>query len=189
MGILAIRILLIPRNFFKLAFVFFLLLEGCTTWKINLNPSGDYNTAIKNAVIDFSNSSSLYKENNSFSVRIKDVEPEIIGVSILGNVNKFIITEDGKTSRLPNQYIEYKGKLFYWYDEKSASNDNITSKLNEYNLIDSVKSIAMAKIIIDDGKKGMDYYFCKGNLLKYKKIKTNHAMGNYDPPEVDCKQQ
>jgi hypothetical protein len=175
------------KNFLQIVFIILLLLQGCATWKTSLSPQGDYDSAIKNAISDFSNTTSLFREDRTFSVGIKNLNNGIIGISILGNVNKFIITEDGKSSRLPTKYLEYKGKLFYWYDESYPLNKDIIDKLDKCNLIDSVKSIAFAKLINDDAKKGMDYYFCKNNLLKYKKIKTNQAIGYYEPPKLDCK--
>ena len=63
----------------------------------------------------------------------------------------------------------------------------LINKLNQYNLIDSIPSFAFAELINDDAKKGVDYFFCKKNLKKYKKVKTTKVLGRYAPPKMNCK--
>ena len=160
--------------------------SSCNSWKSTIKSDGGYEIAITNAIIDFSHKSSLAKNNSTFVVDIKEINDETIWVGLLGSVGKFIITKDGKRSRLPNRYLEYEKKLFYWNDKNFESNEKIIYKLNDYNLIDSVATVAHAEFIIDDAKKGAQYYFCKRNLKNYKKVITNKEMGDYKVPKLNC---
>ena len=175
------------KTYIRFILIFLLVFQGCAAWKAGLNNNGDYNSAIHNAILDFSNTTSLYKQDSTFSVDFKEFNNEVIGVSIMGTINKFIVTEEGKSSRLPNRCLKHDGKLFYWYDENHSLDKKVINQLDSYNLIDSVKTIAFAEFINNDAKKGVDYYFCRENLLKYKKIKTNKAMGYYELPKLNCK--
>ncbi len=38
----------------------------------------------------------------------------------------------------------------------------------------------------DDNQKGVDYYFRKNDVSKYKRIITNIGMGYYEPPRLKC---
>lgn len=160
--------------------------SSCNSWKSTIKSDGGYEIAITNAIIDFSHKNSLAKNDSAFAVDIKEINDEIICVGLLGSVGKFIITKDGKTSRLPNRYLEYEKKLFYWNDKNFESNEEIIYKLNDYNLIDSVETVAHAEFIIDDAKKGAQYYFCKRNLKNYKKVTINKGMGDYKVPKLNC---
>ena len=112
------------NNIFRLLLVMFLSCQSCTTWKLNLNSLGKNDTAIENAILDFSSTSSLAKQDSTFSVLVKELNSDIVGVSILGTINNLIVTEDGKSSEMPTRYIECDSKLFYWYDESYPLNDS-----------------------------------------------------------------
>ncbi len=187
MNLLTIQIGRIMKSYLYFIFVIILLLPSCATWKTGISSQGDYETAIKNAVIDFSNTTSVFKQDSTFAVDFKEFDSEIIGVSLLGTVGKFIVVADGKTSRLPTRYLEYNGKLFYWYDEKYSLKEDVINKLDEYSLIDSVKTIAQAVFVHDDAKKGVNYYFCKKKLSSYKKIVTTKALEYCKIPKLHCR--
>jgi len=174
------------KNYPQLLVILLLGFQGCAPWKAGLITHGTYDIAIKNAVLDFSNTTSLVRQDSTFSVDFKDFDSGIIGVSLLGTIGKFIVTADGKTSRLPTRYLEYNGKLFYWYDAKYSLEKDVITKLNEYSLIDSVETIAQAVFVHDDAKKGVNYYFCKKNLSNYKKIITTKALEYCELPKLNC---
>ena len=171
----------------KLSFFLFYLFVSCASWRSGISLNGNYETGIMNAIIDFSNTTALVKYDSTFLVEFKNIDSKLLGVSLCGTVGKLVVTDDGKSSRIPTRYLEYHGKLFYWYDEKYSLDNNIINKLSEYNLIDSVETVAQAKFVIDDAKQCMDYYFCKKNLSKYKKVKNNKALGYYKFPRLNCK--
>lgn len=177
-------------NKIKILIVLIVALQGCATWKLSLRNDGDYNVAIQNAIIDRIHSNDiLLKDDSVFSVGFQKLEGGLIGVSIFGVVDEFLVTEDKKTDStiFPTRYYEHSGKLFYWKDPSVELSGEILMKLDQYNQIDSLPSIAFAELVIDDGKKGILYYFCENNLLKYKKVKTNIAKGWYDDlPTLKC---
>lgn len=171
--------------------LFVIALSGCASWKSSLRSKGDYNAAIQNAIIDMIHSNDRYiKEDSVFSVGFKNLEGGLVGVSIFGVVDEFLVTEDKETdsTMFPTKYYEYSNKLFYWKDPNVELTSEILRKLDQYNQIDSLPSIAYAELVIDDGKKGILYYFCQNNLLKYKKIKTDVRSSWYDElPNQNCK--
>lgn len=173
------------NNILRLLLIVFFY-QGCTTWRQNLNSHGNTNIAIENAVLDFYNTSPLINQDNTFSVRVKELSLDIIGVNIMGTINNFIVTADGKSSEMPTRYIELGGNLFYWHDDGYFLNDSTINKLNQYKLIDSIPSFAMVELINDDSKKGIDYFFCKKNLNKYKKVKTTRILGRYAFTKLKC---
>jgi hypothetical protein len=174
------------KNYLPLLVILLLSLQGCAPWKTGLINHGNYDIAIKNAVLDFSNTTTLVRQDSAFSVDFKDFDSGIIGVSILGTIGKFIVIADDKSSRLPTRYLEYNGKLFYWYDEKYTLEKDVVNKLDKYNLIDSVETIAQAVFVHDDTKKGVNYYFCNNNLFNYKKIITTKALEYCELPKLNC---
>jgi hypothetical protein len=163
---------------------------GCSSWKSSLVNKGDYNVAIKNAIIDIMHSDHSYlKDDSVFSIGFRNLEGGLIGVSIFGVSDEFLVTEDKKTDStiFPTRYYEQSNKLFYWKDPKVGLNNEILLKLDQYGQIDSLPSIAFAELAINDGKKGVLYYFCENNLLEYKKLKTDVSKGWSDwQPGLKC---
>ena len=174
------------KKYLAILVLYYLLLFNCSPWKSGLIEFGENSELIKNAILDFANTSSLFNLDNSFSVEVKALTKEVIGVSLIGNVNKFIVTSNGKTSRIPTSYLEYEGKLFYWYDENSFLNNNTIQKFDEFNLIDSIEHFGLAEFRFNDEKEGVDYYFCRNSFLNYKKVKTNKPLGDYNYPIPKC---
>jgi hypothetical protein len=152
--------------------------------------NGEQNEAIQNAILDFIyTEKKILKYDKVFSISTKE-DKDNISVSILGISTpiSLIIEEDGSYNYclFPTMLIETNGKLFLGYDETKNVTDTIINTLYRYNLIDTM-SVYTVTMIIDDTKKGVDYYFCKNNLSKYKKVITNKAMGYYKPPKLKCK--
>ncbi len=154
-----------------------LFIQSCSSWKNYLNKDGNYEIAIKNAIIDFCATSSLANKDRTFYINYREYDSGIIGVSILGDINKIYLLHDIPQSRVPEQYFEYDKKLFYWYDDKKIKNPNIIKKLSEYKVINNVTSITEDMgFIRDEDKDGVNYFFCRENLLIYKKEKTSIAL-------------
>jgi len=165
------------KNKFLYLIILVFAVQNCSAWKKNLIQHGSYDIAIKNAVIDFCNTSSLANKDKTFYVNYKGYDSIISGVSIFGDVNKIYLLYGIPQSRVPNQYFEFNKKLFYWYDDKKGKDATVIKKLEEYKVIDSITSIKEDMgYIKDEDKKGVNYFFCKDNLLIYKKEKSSTAL-------------
>ena len=157
---------------------------SCTAPHHAVSVSNDYNTAINIAINDFYKTSSLMKDDKIFSVSYKNINNSIIQVNIIGNANKFYIENNKPLNRLPTKYIEYNNKIFYWSDDSQDNLDSsIINKLQQYGLIEYNTDII--EYNTDDKKKGVSYLFCKENLTRYKKIRSNLSI--IKPPEINCK--
>lgn len=173
---------------YSLLIFFSLMISSCSTWKKELSQNGNNEIAIKNAIIDFYNTSYLVKKDKVFNLYSKEYNSGIVGVSIIGNINKIYVVNGSPEGRIKDQYIEYKGRLFCWYDDEKGRDPNIIKKLSEYKVIDSVKAFTEDMgYLTDDKKKGASYYFCKDNLLIYKKETTSIAMPREMKNDLNCK--
>lgn len=176
--------------------------------------TGWVNEAITNAILDFSNSSRFYNQNKIFSVRAHDtlhrmalvntnenldswvkgeIQEGILSVSIIPRPkeNKLLLTAEtivGSKGKLPSRFIEINEKLFFWWDDDFPLSQAALDVYSKYDLLqdDEGGIIQLPDFIIDDSQKAVDYYFCKNNLLKYKKVTTKIAMGYYDIPKLEC---
>jgi hypothetical protein len=196
-------------NRYILMLTSFLLLASCGSFKKELFQTGGKEEAVKNAILDFSNTSSLYKKDTVFSVSFQDplyrmvlekvddgnskwIEDKayegIIGVNVSADNNKIFFPEDakiGSKGKLPSRYIEKDGKLFYWWDDNYPLKKETLTILNKYNILEPDK-ISALDFSINDAQKGVHYFFCKDELSVYKKITTNKAIGYYDIPNIKC---
>ncbi|HUX53918.1 MAG TPA: hypothetical protein VMV56_05870 [Williamwhitmania sp.] len=199
-------------------FIFFisilLLFVNCASFKGRaLIQTGGKNEAIQNAILDFSNSSKLYKADSVFSVLFLDTVRRmvlsklddgsykwiigraykgIIAVSISASHNRFLYTADtkvGSKGKLPSRYVEKSGKLFFWWDDNYALTEEVLDVFRRYELLqdDEGGTIKFLDSRINDAQKATDYYFCKKDLTNYKKVTTNKAIGYYEPPKLSCK--
>ena len=175
--------------FFILIIVLF---SSCSSWKTKLRTTNEQNEAVYIAVQDFLHTSKLCKQDTVFSVYIKSLNDQILGISIIGTSDKLYPTLENKIGTnekyFPTRFFEENNKLFIWYDSTYYLTDELVNKLSKYNRIDSinVNGIIELRGSIDDSKKGVDYYICKNNILRYKKVTTRTAMGWYKPPKVIC---
>ncbi len=165
-------------------------MTGCSPWKNMMVRDGDLNDAIRNAIYDYSNSAKKDKMDSVYFVYTEDVTADILGVNIYGTYNKvLLITEDSISysyRAFPTDYLIIEKDLYFWYDSTQAVTIETISVLYEYDLIDTmIINVYIPEMTISH-KKGMDYYFCKDDLMKYKKVWTKSAMGYYDPPEINC---
>lgn len=171
------------------------LIGSCAPWKDIMVTEGNQNDAIKNAIHDFLHTSKFSKKDSIFSIYFENVNDNVLGVSIGAEENKLLPSSDNKIGTnhpyFPTRYIEQEGKLFYWYDSTHVITNDLVSILSKYNQIDSLNvngfvGIPETSSLIDESKKGVHYYFCKNDLLKYKKVVTNKALGYYEPPKLEC---
>jgi hypothetical protein len=152
--------------------------------------NGNSDTVFKNAIVDFYHTSSLARKNSTFSIYKREYDSGVIGVSILSNDNKIYVLYNSPQSKIPDRYIEYNNKLFYWYDNEKDKDPNIVKKLSEYKIIDSLQILTEEMSYKrDDAKKATQYYFCKNNLLEYKKEETSIAMPKEIKVQLNCTQQ
>lgn len=194
-----------------------LLLFGCASEKKGMTQTGEnlQAVAIHNAILDFSQSCKLYKNDSVFSVNFTDsvfneavlIQDDertmrwqrgtlyngVVSVGISASPEyKFLFTANTKVGykgHLPSRHIIKDGKLFYWYDDNYPLTQEMLDLLWKYNLLqdDEGGLIMFPENPINDSQKGADYYFCKNDLSKYKRVVTNIGLGYYKPPKLKCK--
>jgi uncharacterized protein YcfL len=184
------------KTYFYTIIIFVTVLAGCSAWKEMLVAEGNHNVAVQNAIYDFIHTEGrLTKQARVYDVIIDTISNEILGISISGYEDKLVIHPKNKIGTnhpyFPTRYVEIDNKLFYWYDSESNITSELIDALSRYSKIDSsfVKGTYELNVVFDDSKKGVDYYFCKNNLLKYKKVRGTIAMGWYEPPRLKCKRE
>lgn len=189
-----------------LVVVLLLLIHSCSSSK-TVYQTGGIKEAITNSINDFS-STQLYKRGEVFEVSytedyylfsLKEDEngtyawlpdknyPEIYGISILNNNTKFsyIASDIGKVSNnVPSVVLKKGDKLFYWWDDNIPLTKRVVDILLEFNLINVTQEYLDYRI--NDSQKSMQYYVCKSNIAKYKRVLTNKAIGYYSPPNLNC---
>lgn len=176
-------------------FAFIFLFGSCSSWKDALVAEGDQNTAMKNAVQIFLHSNQKgYKKDSVFFLYAEDINKEITGVALSRTYDKVVVITKNCVEysyrAFPTGYIEQQNKLFYWYDSTKVAlvTDKLMATLSKYQLLDTlVLGSYRPEHTIEHGKKGRYYYFCKNNLRRYKKIRTQRARGHYTLPKLHCK--
>jgi hypothetical protein len=140
---------------------------GCKSSHITLINSGENmkDAVILNAILDFSNSCKLYKQDSIFSIDFEDsvftlaLDREmsrwykgkyhddlvLVGISAHriptdceGCCDKFLYTAQttvGSKGKLPSRYIEQDGKLFFWWDNDFPLSEEMIALLWKYNLL------------------------------------------------------
>ena len=193
--------------------VLLLLLENCSSYKKGLGDIIGKDEIIKSSILDYSNKSRIYKKGTVFYVAYYDnlkkmileesndgnskwvkggIYKEIIAVSILINPIKVLLTDDIKVgekgNNMPTRYLEKNGKLFYWYDDDFPLTQETLDVFSKYNLLQDNEGgwVTSPDLLITDSQKAVDYYYCKNNFSKNKKITTNVGIGFYDAPKLNC---
>lgn len=197
------------KHFFKLVFICLLLflINSCVSFKKQLLKSATNDVLIYVAIADFTKNSKLYKKDSVFRIsfydplyrgrleQVSDIKYKledglpyegIIAISIFGvNGKPFILSADGQIGNkdsLPSRYLEQDGKLFYWHDRNYHITEQTLAIFRKYHAIHEISSILyLPSIQIDDGKKGVHYYFCRNKQSIFKKETTNIAIGYYEP--------
>jgi len=154
---------------------------------------GDQNTAVNNAVIDFLHGDRLSKKDTRFSIHVLDISDGVLGIWIIGTDQKVLPGPDDKIGTnhpgFPTRYIVQDGKLFLWYDSTFNITNDLIGVLSKHSFIDSVNVngfVGIPPYSNNDRKEAADYYFCKGNFRKYKKIHSSIAMSRRAPPKFVC---
>jgi len=192
------------------------LMFSCSSLKKSMITTGEnlQETAIHNAILDFSTNCSLFKKDSVFDVSFEDsvfnegvwvrvdertykdgtthirkrgsLYDGIVAVEIGGQVTnyQYYYSEETK-DKLPSRYVIKDGKLFHWWDDNYPVTEEMIAVLWKYNLLQT--DLIIPEYSIDDNAKGADYYFCKSDLSKYKRVVTNIAIGYYKPPKLKCK--
>lgn len=204
------------RNLTGLLFVGIFIISCATYKKDLYHGNGTLEQARMNAIIDFANSSYktprkyLERRNGKkFDVfwiyeyeKTQDSLRDIFILSIIPENQGYIDlqTKDiigKKTDWFPTKYKEINNKLFLWHDSLVPLSREIIEVIHFYGILDST-DIKMdlgllpedfedtRMVRTDHGLKSVDYYICKGNISKYKKVKTNIGIGYYTPPKLDC---
>ena len=195
--------------------IFLLLEASCASFNEELVKEGGYKDAIQNAIVDFSNTCSLYNRDSVFSVTIYDPLYEMIfeetdegngrwvkgqsykgvlAISISANYHKIFLMDDsarvsGQGGQMPTQYIEVDGKLFYWWDSNCPLTEEVLNVFKKYDLLVNYnldRVVEFYDFSTNDSKKGVDYYFCKNDLSKYKEVVTNKGIGYYPVSGLNC---
>lgn len=164
------------------------------------------------AMINFSKN---YKTLNKFFRKFKNeklvffrvyednVYNEYYTLSISHQINRIPLRKVDSIGKVPktffpNNYLIIDDKVFLWRDDVKPLNVEILNLLEDYGLLNSINSNYESEIIlneeydeknliiVDDKLKGFHYYFCKNNINKYRKVKTNIAVGYYAPPKINC---
>ena len=171
----------------------------CISFVISCSPltyafafDGDQNDAIKRAIHDFLKSRKLSEVDSIFSIYIENINEDILGISIGASDNSILVfTEDCieySYQGFPTMYYEENGKLFYWDDSTKYVSNEIINDLTRYNHIDTIiMNVYIPERLFNDAKKVADYYFCKNNFHKFKRVITTKAIGYYEPPKLKCK--
>lgn len=158
--------------------------------------------AINAAIHDFSTRCRLVARDSVFSVMFRDSvftnarlvsdgdgckwkRGELINgvaaVVIIGYRERIRYSEEMKYKTLPSRYVIKDGKLFFWDDKDYPVTDETIDVLARYNLL---SDDPWYDYPMDDQRKGADYYFCKNNLSKHRRVITNIGIGYYEPPEI-----
>ncbi|MBI5373688.1 MAG: hypothetical protein HZA79_16810 [Sphingobacteriales bacterium] len=181
-----------PIFYFALVITIFTIV-GCSSFRKLLVERGDSKEAIQNAILDFSKSCKLYKKDSVFSISAMLLEDndELLVVRIGKFGSKLLLRDSvkaGSYGLFPSRYFEKDGKLFFWRDKSFPLTKEVLSVLTKYNLILFGKKgdNQYPEYIIDERQKAAHYYFCKGNLAKYKRVVTNVGIGYYPAPDVTC---
>ena len=181
-------------KYFLILIAILLFFENCGSFKRELIRIGDEENAIKNAILDFTNTSRLYKKSTVFSVSVfvLNNNEELLVVRIGKNNTKMLLTAStkaGSKGKIPSRYIEQEGKLFFWWDDNYPLTEKTLAVFREYNLLqdDENGRIIFPDSKIDDAQEAVHYYFCKNDLSRYKKVVTNKGVGYYVPPSLNCR--
>lgn len=165
--------------------------NSCSTIKQGMVKKGDTNDAVMNAIIDFSKTGSIYKNETIFYISIKKINEDKLVVDISKNSSKILIgkrTVIGSKGKTPSRYIEKDGKLFFWWDDNFALSQDALDIFSKYKLtqFDEDGAVLLPDNVNDEKQKGFHYYFCLCNLLNYKKVITTKGLGYYDSPNLEC---
>ena len=199
-----------------LLFVGIFIISCATYKKDLYHGNGTLEQARMNAIIDFAATYKTpqyflkERKGKPFDVfwaveyeKAKDTMPETYIFSLYpdrqGHISLRAKDIIGKTTDwFPTKYKEINGKLFLWHDSLVPLSREIIEVIHSYGILDST-DIKMGLGLLPDNFEdtrvaitsqrysgGAAFYLCKNDVSKYKKVKTNIAIGYYTPPKLDC---
>ena len=197
------------RNFIV---IFIVLLISCNSYKNKLIKGSDLNNARENIVTDFIHTYNtpkkyLKKRNGKpfdvFWIFERETNNSVLLFKVSpvkdGYISQRVEDKLGKVpeSYFPNNFIVKENMLFVWKDTITPLSKNVLNILNEFNLLDSTdikkelntlpENFQDTRMVsFDDELKGVNYFVCPNNILKYKKVVTNKAFGYYKLPNLNC---
>src|SRR5690606_37537817 len=127
------------RYFLSIGIIFSII--SCASWKTHLKKEGDYEVAVKNAIIDYMNTSQLNKHFNIYHIFIVSHESSL-GVSINGDTSKWQIGNvqvGEKRKHFPSRFEIMDGKLFYWSDSTVAVSREMVDIMKKFDILDTIK--------------------------------------------------
>lgn len=176
--------------------VFFLVLS-CNSYQKSMMKEGNINNAIENLVIDFSQKEKN-KINTVYKIRIDKKTHDLYKFNI-GSEDKVYmyarVSIGSKAIGFPSKFLEVNKRLYIWEDSTQVVSKEIIEKLHEYKVLDStLYKIDMGQLpqdktpvfTTDESKKNLNYFFCKKDISKFEKIKTNKFIRVPDYPKVSC---
>jgi len=179
-------------NLKHILFCFIITLScSCAPWKEGLKASGNYEVAVNNAIIDYLNTSKINREFNVFQI-FTVFKKNLVGIGINGDTGKWQLGDikvGDNNKYFPTRFKVVKGKLFYWSDSTVIVTKKVINVMKKYNILDTIKYPDYVIIPEQTGlysKGEVDYYFCKTNYLKYKKVKSTISVGYYKLPNLNC---
>ena len=188
-----------------------LLLVNCYSQKKYIPQSTNFaEFAIYEAITDFADNCRLFKQDSIFYITTLDtlkhytlqrnqgtlewicdsIYANLFVINIIPSINKLFYLPDavvGSKGKLPSRYVIVKGKLFYWDDDDYPLTEETLSVLKKYDaLTDMIHDRVLPETVISDSKEIAFYYFCRNNLLKYKRAASSKSAGYYRPPKLKC---
>jgi len=165
--------------------IVFIGLTSCNSYKSQFKDKGNYEDAIFNGIIDFSNTE-LFSKGKVFFVNYNFEKTDYYSFSIMENSDKLLYSKNKifSDNHLPNRFTVYKSKLFFWWDDSYGSDERILEELILNNKIQYEEESPFIEFETDDRKKAVNYFFCKKNLKKFKRIITN--KGIIETPKIKC---
>ena len=166
--------------------------------------------AIYEAITDFADNCRLFKQDSIFYITTLDtlkhytlqrnqgtlewicdsIYANLFVINIIPSINKLFYFPDavvGSKGKLPSRYVIVKSKLFYWDDDDYPLTEETLSVLKKYDaLTDMIHDRVLPETVLDESKKSIHYYFCRNNLLKYKRAASSKSAGYYRPPKLKC---
>jgi hypothetical protein len=152
------------------------------------HPKIDYNVekVIPFIVSDFFKTE-LCKKGDVFSISYEDINEDIFFVNIISNSeNKFPFSyiKTFEENKLPNRFMMYENKFFYWDNVNYGGNPAILEYFITNNMIHDIDKDPAWDWSTDDKKKGAIYFICKKNSKNFKRIITN--KGIIETPKMKC---
>jgi hypothetical protein len=193
--------------------ILLLSLTCCSTFKQEMKQSGGQDEAVKNAIIDFSNSSKFFKRSTVFVayvknpfyraklVRIDERNSEWVNGELYNHIIGISMSEyrkappldstmiGKKVQGIPTRFWEKDDKLFLWFGNNYILTEELYALFKKYDLLLENTFDGMVEYFEpseNSPMKGVDYFFCKNDLRKYKKVTTSKAIGYYDIPTLNC---